>query len=146
MVAGLALLGGGCLASGVLAYPFLRQVAEPAAGGLFAAPSYANGVLSRGVTLPVPHVAWSFFSPSGLATSLGTVAAGLVLAWAYMRWPEPRPVAWLRAVAQRLGQRLRHLLHDRWDRDRCRAPYEVTQVMVEKGLADHSSRMAWHDP
>jgi hypothetical protein len=30
--------------------------------------------------------------------SFGTIAAGLALAWAYLRWPAPRPVSWLRAA------------------------------------------------
>jgi multicomponent Na+:H+ antiporter subunit D len=98
VVAGLAVLAAGCVASGVLAYPLLHHVAEPAAGGLLAPTSYAKGALSAGAALPVPHVAFDYFSVSGLATVFGTVAAGLALAWAYVRRPEPRPVTWLRAA------------------------------------------------
>ena len=96
MVAGLAVLGAGCLASGVLAYPLLHHIAEPAAGGLLEPAGYARGVLSAGTTLNIPRVAFTYFSAVGLATSLGTIAAGLLLAWAYIRRPEPRPVTWLR--------------------------------------------------
>jgi multicomponent Na+:H+ antiporter subunit D len=98
MVTGLVLLGAGCVASGVLAYPMLRHVARPAAGALLAPAAYARGVLAAGAALPSPPVAFSFFSASGLATALGTIAAGLVLAWVYVRRPEPRPVTWLRAL------------------------------------------------
>ncbi|HWE54668.1 MAG TPA: proton-conducting transporter membrane subunit [Acidimicrobiales bacterium] len=98
MITGLAVLAVGCVASGVLAYPILHRVAEPAAGGLLSPGRYARGVLHSGTTLPVPHVSFEFFSASGLGLSLGMILAGLVLAAAYIRRPEPRPVTWLRAA------------------------------------------------
>lgn len=98
MVTGLVLLGGGCIAAGVLAYPILHHVAEPAAGGLLHPTRYARGVLTQGTKIAVPNVQFSFFSPAGLGTSLGTVAAGLLLARIYVTRPEPRPITWLRAV------------------------------------------------
>jgi multicomponent Na+:H+ antiporter subunit D len=92
-------LGSGCVAFGVLPYAILRHVAEPAAGGLLAANSYARGVLSAGSTnLPVPTVHFAYLSAQDLLTAIGTFVAGLVLAAWYIRSPEPRPVAWLRAV------------------------------------------------
>jgi len=98
MIVGLAILSVACVATGVLAYPMLHHIAEPAAGGLLDPTRYANGALSAGANLVVPHVSFSFFSPSGLATSLGTVAAGLLLSWVYVKRPEPKPVSWLRAA------------------------------------------------
>jgi multicomponent Na+:H+ antiporter subunit D len=98
MIVGLALLGAGCVAAGVLAFPVLRHVAEPAAGGLLDPARYAHGVLASGTKLDIPRVSFSFFSPVGLATSLGICMAGLVLAWTYVTRREPRPVTWLRAV------------------------------------------------
>jgi multicomponent Na+:H+ antiporter subunit D len=98
MITALALLSAGCLASGVAAYPLLHHLAEPAAGGLLQPATYANGVLKAGTAIAVPHVTFAYFSLSGLATSLGTIAAGLLLAWGYLKRPEPRPVTWLRAV------------------------------------------------
>lgn len=98
MIAGLATLAAGCLASGVLPYGILHDIAEPAAGALLEPARYAQGVLHAGTRLSIPPVSFSYFSISGLGTSLGTVAAGLLLAAAYIRGPEPRPVTWLRAL------------------------------------------------
>jgi hypothetical protein len=98
MITGLAILGAGCVASGVLAYPLLHRIAEPAAGGLLEPATYATGVLSTGTALQVPHVTFAYFSVSGLATSLATITAGLVLARRYTKRPEPRPVTLFRAA------------------------------------------------
>ncbi len=98
MVAGLAVLAVGCVASGVLAYPILHHIAEPAAGGLLEPARYANGVLSAGTTFAVPQVKFAYFSVLGIAISVGTIAAGLLVAWAYIRRSEPRLVTWLRAI------------------------------------------------
>lgn len=98
MIAGLCLLGAGCLATGVLAYPLLHHVVDPAAGGLLDPTAYARGALSAGTRLSSVPVGFDFFSPEGLALSLGTVTAGLLVAWAYLRRPEPAPVSWLRAL------------------------------------------------
>ena len=73
-------------------------MAEPAAGGLTDAGAYAKGMLSTGNRLPIPSVSFAYFSPSELLTVAATVIAGLMLAAWYIRVPEPRPVAWLRAL------------------------------------------------
>jgi multicomponent Na+:H+ antiporter subunit D len=98
MVAALALLGAGCVASGVLAYPLLHHVAEPAAGGLLDNAAYPNGVLSQRAAFAIPRVSFSFLSASGLGTSAAVIAGGLVLATVYVRRPEPKVIGWLRAV------------------------------------------------
>ena len=97
MVTALVLLGGSCVGFGVFAYPVLHHVAEPAAGGLLAAQTYAHGLLGAGAHLPIPTVSFSYFSLADLATVGGTVAAGVGLVRWYIRRPEPRPVSWLRA-------------------------------------------------
>ena len=73
-------------------------MAEPAAGGLTDASAYAKGMLSTGNRLPIPSVSFAYFSPSELLTVAATVIAGLMLVAWYIRVPEPRPVAWLRAL------------------------------------------------
>lgn len=100
MVSSWAVLGAGCIAFGVFPYQVLRHIAEPAAGSLLSAQTYANGLLSGdGAHLPIPKVSFSYFSGADLGTALGTVAAGLILAWWYVRRAaEPRPVTWLRAL------------------------------------------------
>jgi multicomponent Na+:H+ antiporter subunit D len=100
MAGAAGLLGVGCVAFGIFPYTVLHRIVEPAAGGLLASSSYANGLLTSGSTsLPVPAVNFDYFSPSGWATALGTVAAGLLLAaWYVRRASEPKPVTWLRAL------------------------------------------------
>ncbi|HEY1832199.1 MAG TPA: proton-conducting transporter membrane subunit [Acidimicrobiales bacterium] len=98
MTVGLIILGAGCIASGILAYPLLHAVAEPAAGGLLESTRYARGVLTSGTTFAVPKVDFNFFSAEGLATSLGTITAGFLLAWAYLTHAQPKVVGWLRAA------------------------------------------------
>lgn len=97
-VTALIALGAGCVAFGVLPYPVLRHLAEPAAGGLLAPNTYAGGVLSAGTRLPVPKTSFAYFSAKDLLTVAGTVIAGLSVAAWYIRSREPRPVTWLRAV------------------------------------------------
>jgi multicomponent Na+:H+ antiporter subunit D len=100
MVTTMGILGAGCIAFGVLPYAVLHRIVEPATGGLLAAGTYANGLLNQGGTgLPIPSIEFSYFSPAGLVTALGTAAAGVVLAvWYVRRTTEPKPVSWLRAL------------------------------------------------
>jgi multicomponent Na+:H+ antiporter subunit D len=100
MVTTMAVLATGCFAFGIFPYGMLHRIAEPATGGLLTAGGYANGLLNQGGTiLPIPAVNFSYFSPAGLGTALGTAAAGLLLAaWYIRRRAEPKPVSWLRAL------------------------------------------------
>jgi multicomponent Na+:H+ antiporter subunit D len=98
MITALGLLGAGCIGFGVFPYLILHHVAEPDAGGLTDAGAYAKGMLSAGNRLPIPSVSFASFSPAELLTVAATVIAGLLLAAWYIRVPEPRPVAWLRAL------------------------------------------------
>lgn len=96
MLAGLSVLGAGCVAFGVFPEQILHHVAEPAAASLLHPSVYARADMGASLTLPHLSVPFSYFSPSELGLVAGTVAAGLALAWAYIRRPEPPPVTWLR--------------------------------------------------
>lgn len=99
MLVALGALIAGCIAFGVLPDYVLRDVAAPAAAALLHPSIYANAALHGVARLPVPHLDFSYGSPSELGSAFGTIAAGLVLAYWYVRRDgEPRPVRWLRAV------------------------------------------------
>jgi multicomponent Na+:H+ antiporter subunit D len=100
MVTTMAILSGGCLVFGIFPFTVLHRIAEPAAGSLLAASAYTNGLLAQsGSKLPIPAVHFSYFSPSGFGTALGTAAAGLLLAaWYIRRSAEPKPISLLRAL------------------------------------------------
>jgi multicomponent Na+:H+ antiporter subunit D len=97
-VTAFVLLAAGCLAFGVTPYFVLDHVAGPAAGALLSPGPFSAGLLSRGTALPVPRVDFSYFDPTDLVISLGTVVVGLGLAGWYIRRPEPAPMRWLRAL------------------------------------------------
>ncbi len=98
MVVALYLLGGACLAFGVLPGWTLDHLASPAAAGLLHAGSYGPGILAGGGRIPALHVAFDYLDPQELGAVAATVVLGLALAVAYLRRPEPAPIRLLRAL------------------------------------------------
>jgi multicomponent Na+:H+ antiporter subunit D len=91
-------LAVGCLAFGVFAPWFASDVAGPAASVVLHGGNYADAILSGGGTVPRISVEFSYGKLSEWLVSLGEVAAGLLVATAYLRFGEPRPVTWLRRL------------------------------------------------
>jgi multicomponent Na+:H+ antiporter subunit D len=92
-------LSAACVVFGVLPDFVLRHVAAPAAAALTESTSYSHAVIGGGGVLTVPQVSFAYFSPAELLTAFGTIAAGLLLAWGYLRLSaEPWPVRALRAI------------------------------------------------
>lgn len=89
---------GGCIAFGVLPGLVIRNVVAPATAWLTTSGAYAGGVLSRTGDLPAAAVRFDYWSSTELLTVAGTVVAGLLLAWWYVRHDEPRVVTGLRAL------------------------------------------------
>jgi multicomponent Na+:H+ antiporter subunit D len=99
MFTAFALLAAGCVAFGVLPGVVIPHLVAPAAGALTAGTAYARGVLGSGARLPVPAVHFDYFAAGELLTVAGTVAAGLAVAWWYVRRrEEPVVMRLLRAV------------------------------------------------
>ncbi len=98
MVVALCLLGGTCLAFGVLPAWTLDHLASPAASGLLHAASYGPGILAGGGRIPPLHVAFDYLDPQELGAVAATVVLGLALARVYLRVPEPAPIRLLRAL------------------------------------------------
>jgi multicomponent Na+:H+ antiporter subunit D len=92
-------LAAGCVAFGVLPGYVTRDMVAPATSWLVSPGTYATTVLSR-TTAPLHPAAvhFDYWSASDLLTAVGTVAAGLLLAWWYVRHEQPRPIGWLRAL------------------------------------------------
>ena len=91
-------LGVGCVAFGVLPGSVIRWAIAPAASSLLHPDAYADGVLAGVRRLPTVAVSFDYGSAPDLATALGSLALGLLLAAVYLRISEPAPVRWLRAV------------------------------------------------
>ncbi len=98
MWAAFAGLIGGCIGFGVLPDLVIRNVVAPATAWLTSDGSYAAAVLSRTGSLPPASVHFDYWSATELLTVAGTVAAGLLLAWWYIRHEEPRAVRGLRTL------------------------------------------------
>jgi multicomponent Na+:H+ antiporter subunit D len=98
MWAGFAGLAAGCVAFGVLPGYVIRNVIAPATAWLTTSGAYARAVLNRVGSLPPAAVHFDYWSATELLTVAGTVLAGLLLAWWYVRHDEPRVVTGLRAV------------------------------------------------
>lgn len=88
----------GCFAFGVLPGYVIRDVVAPSASWLTTSGAYASSVLARVGVLPPASVHFDYWSATELGTVAGTVAAGLLLAWWYVRHDEPRPVTALRRL------------------------------------------------
>ncbi|HVV76426.1 MAG TPA: proton-conducting transporter membrane subunit [Mycobacteriales bacterium] len=91
-------LCGGCVAFGAMPGLVIRNVVAPATAWITTSGAYASGVLARRGTLAPADVHFDYWSATELLTVVGTVAAGLLLAWWYTRHEEPRLVTGLRAL------------------------------------------------
>jgi multicomponent Na+:H+ antiporter subunit D len=98
MWVGFAAMAGGCIAFGVLPNLVIRNVVAPATSWLTTSGAYAGGVLTRSGALAPAPVHFDYWSSTELLTVAGTVLAGVLLAWWYVRHEEPRVVSGLRAV------------------------------------------------
>ncbi len=99
MLAAFWTLAAACLAAGVFPNWILDHVGAPAAASLLHAPTYAAGVLAGSARLPSVRVSFDYFKPTELLSVAAEVAAGLVLAAAYVRRvDEPRPIRLLRGL------------------------------------------------
>jgi multicomponent Na+:H+ antiporter subunit D len=100
MLAALLLLSGGCVAFGILPGLVLDHVVSPAAAALLHPQQYAVTALHGGAhAAPASTpISFDYLSAAELFTTLGTVLAGLALAWWYVRRPEPLLMRVARAV------------------------------------------------
>ncbi|HEY1920638.1 MAG TPA: proton-conducting transporter membrane subunit [Streptosporangiaceae bacterium] len=98
MLAGLGVLGAGCVAFGVGGSLVLRHLMSPAAAGLLNPGRYARGVLATAATVPHLHIPFAYTSGVELGSVAGTVLVAAALAWGYVRVREPLPVRLLRAA------------------------------------------------
>jgi multicomponent Na+:H+ antiporter subunit D len=98
MLAGLGILGAGCVAFGVGGSLVLRHLMSPAAAGLLNPARYARGVLTTLAQVPRLHIPFAYTSAVELGSVAGTVLVAAALAWGYLRIREPWPVRLLRAA------------------------------------------------
>ena len=98
MAAGLAVLGGCCVAFGAAGSVVLRRLMAPAAASLLSPARYASGVLSGTAALPRLRVPFDYGSPAELASVAASVVVAAALAWGYLRIREPAPIRALRAL------------------------------------------------
>jgi len=98
MLISLFTLVAGCIAFGVLADPFVRHLAGPAAAGLLAPGRYAAGVLTGTHDLAALPVEFSYGDPATIFPALGELAAGLLLAAWVVRAGAPAWTATLRRI------------------------------------------------
>ncbi len=99
MVAGLVGLGALCVGFGLAAGPLVSEVAAPAAAGLLDGAGYAAAVLAPpGDQMPAPSLDPHFWTASELVPTAGALGAGILLAWAVVRRPEPRSISALRRL------------------------------------------------
>lgn len=97
MLASFGGLAAGCVAFGVLPTLVLDHVVAPAAAILRQPATYAHAALAPNVSLPVTAISFDYADPTDLVIAFGTIAAGLLLAWWYVRRDrEPTAVTWLR--------------------------------------------------
>ncbi|MDQ6649496.1 MAG: Fe-S-binding domain-containing protein [Actinomycetota bacterium] len=98
MLTAFGTLAAGCVGFGLVPGFMLRHVAAPAAASLTDGATYSRAVLAGGARLAVPRIPFDYLAPAELLTVVGTVLAGLALAWWYLRHSEPRVVRGLRAL------------------------------------------------
>jgi len=94
----LILLGAACVAFGAVPGLLIGRFAAPAASVLLHPDSYAAGVLGGHADVPALSVSFSYGDVAHLLTAVATAGLGVVLAVAYLRIREPRPIRWLRAL------------------------------------------------
>lgn len=88
----------GCAAFGVLPALIVPRIAAPAASFVLFTGAHAAGVTTGVTTLPDLSIPAGLPGGTDLLTSLAEVIIGILLAAAYIRWGEPRPVGWLRRL------------------------------------------------
>jgi multicomponent Na+:H+ antiporter subunit D len=91
-------LAAGCVAFGVAAVPFVREVAAPGTSALLHSARYSAAVLSTGTTLPALDVRFQYGNLSTLLAALGEITLGLLLLVVVLRRGVPTPVRLLRRV------------------------------------------------
>ena len=97
MLISLGTLSAGCVVFGVLAVPFVEQVARPSAAGLLDPVGYAAGALGSPVTLTDPGIHYEYLHPSTLLLIAGELVLGVaVLALAVRGGVVPSALTWLR--------------------------------------------------
>jgi multicomponent Na+:H+ antiporter subunit D len=93
----LIVLAAGCVASGVFAPELVRRVVAPATASLLSPAVYAHATLSTRATFPISSLEFDYANLSTVLTSIGELAAGLLLLVVILRRPRmPR-------VLDRLG-------------------------------------------
>nr|WP_246336426.1 proton-conducting transporter membrane subunit [Flexivirga oryzae] len=95
---GLGSLAIGCAAFGVLPTLIVPRIAAPAASFVLHTSAHAAGATAGVSTVPALSIPAGLSGGTDLVTSLGEIIAGILLAAAYIRWGEPRPVGWLRRL------------------------------------------------
>ncbi|HZQ30788.1 MAG TPA: proton-conducting transporter membrane subunit [Mycobacterium sp.] len=92
-------LAAGCVAFGVLADPFVRRIAGPAAAGLLDPARYAAAVLGGPAALPGLHVHFEYLDANKLLLVAGEVVLGLLVLWLSVRGRVVESlVGWLRRL------------------------------------------------
>jgi multicomponent Na+:H+ antiporter subunit D len=98
MIAGLAILGGCCVAFGAAGSVLLGRLMAPAAASLLHPVRYASGVLSGTARLPGLSIPFDYGSPAELVSVAVSVVVAAALAWGYLRITEPLVIRGLRAI------------------------------------------------
>jgi len=99
MITGFATLATCCVVAGVAPQFALEHVLAPATGSLLHPLRYAAAVLSGQGATPVPHIPFHYLEPAQLLTIAGSLVAGALVAFWYLRVrAEPLPVRLLRAA------------------------------------------------
>ncbi|MCU1659735.1 MAG: Fe-S-binding protein [Pseudonocardiales bacterium] len=91
-------LGTACVALGVPPYLVVHEVARPAASILLNPAAYASGVLAGSGAVPPIALPFAYGKPGDLILTAVEIALGLLLAAAYLRIREPRPISLLRRL------------------------------------------------
>ncbi|HZC73285.1 MAG TPA: proton-conducting transporter membrane subunit [Jatrophihabitans sp.] len=87
-----------CVAFGVLADPFVRHIAGPAASGLLHPAGYASAALGRHWVVPAMDVTFEYGKIADLLLAAAEVGVGALLAVWVVRTGPPRVLRWLRSV------------------------------------------------
>ena len=94
----LVVLGIGTIGIGTVPYQLVRSMAAPAASIVLDPSRYANALLHGGGSLATRPIPFDYAKPEDLLLALLELVVGLVLAAAWVRFGEPRPVTWLRRL------------------------------------------------
>jgi multicomponent Na+:H+ antiporter subunit D len=94
----LIVLGAGCIAFGIGAAPFIREIAAPATSVLLHPARYVAGVLHGSGSLPPVDVAFEYLSAETLLSATAEILIGVLLAVLVIRRGAPRVLDGLRRV------------------------------------------------